>query len=150
DRGDRNNRRRGSNAPVGSRTMSSAPLEKVATDEPDDDLPGLFGEGLPNPPFARLAVFVRRGPPDPLVICDRESPCRRPLACHQQTTGRPNGDCSSSTIVVNRRSPPSLPRAELGTHGLNRWTVKCLDLSRKRGIPTDKTPRARTEVLSAP
>ena len=41
------------------------------------------------------------------------------------------------------------PCAELGVQGLNRWTVKCLDLSRKRGIPTGKTPPARTEVLSA-
>jgi len=27
-----------------------------------------------------------------------------------------------------------MSRAELGVHGLNRWTVKCLDLSRKRGV----------------
>ena len=53
------------------------------------------------------------------------------------------------TTSVNRRGPPSLPRAEPGLHGLNRWTVKCRDLLRKRGIPTDKTPPARTEVLSA-
>ncbi len=25
----------------------------------------------------------------------------------------------------DRRGPPSLPRAEPGLHGLNRWTVKC-------------------------
>ena len=41
-------------------------------------------------------------------------------------------------------------RLELGIHGLNRWTVKCLEMSRKRGVQTDKTPRARTDVLAAP
>src|SRR5208337_2991533 len=55
-----------------------------------------------------------------------------------------------STIAVNHRGPPPLPRAELGIYGLNRWTVKCLELSRKRGIQTDKTPRASTEVVTEP
>ena len=32
-----------------------------------------------------------------------------------------------STIAVNRRGPPSMRRAELGIHGLNRWTAKCLE-----------------------
>ena len=41
-------------------------------------------------------------------------------------------------------------RLELGIHGLNRWTVKCLEMSRKRGVQTDKTPRARTDVLAMP
>ena len=40
----------------------------------------------------------------------------------EPATGR---DCSLSTTSVNRRGPPSLPRAEPGLHGLNRWTVKC-------------------------
>ena len=39
-------------------------------------------------------------------------------------------------------------RLELGIHGLNRWTVKCLEMSRKRGVQTDKTPRERTDVLA--
>src|SRR5271157_2650677 len=39
-----------------------------------------------------------------------------------------------STIAVNRRRPPPLPRVELGIHGLNRWTVKCLEMSRKCGV----------------
>src|SRR5271157_1488796 len=41
-------------------------------------------------------------------------------------------------------------RLELGIRGLNRWTIKCLEMSRKRGVRTDKTPRARTDVLAAP
>ena len=41
-------------------------------------------------------------------------------------------------------------RLELGIHVLNRWTVKCLEMSRKRGVRTDKTPRARTDVLAMP
>ena len=31
----------------------------------------------------------------------------------------------SVTTSVDRQGPPSLPRAELGIHGLNRWPVKC-------------------------
>src|SRR5271157_2531895 len=34
------------------------------------------------------------------------------------------------------RGPPPLPRAELDIHGLNRWTVHCLEMSRKRGVQT--------------
>src|SRR5208337_1210542 len=41
-------------------------------------------------------------------------------------------------------------RVELGIHGLNRWAANCLEMSGKRGVQTDKTPRARTEVLAAP
>src|SRR5208283_3413210 len=37
-------------------------------------------------------------------------------------------------------------RVRLGIHGLNRWAVNCLEMSGKRGVQTDKTPRARTEV----
>ena len=29
-------------------------------------------------------------------------------------------------------------RVELGIHGLNRWLVKCIEMSRKRRVPTDK------------
>ncbi len=29
-----------------------------------------------------------------------------------------------------------MPRAELSIHGLNRWIVKCLEMSRKRGVQT--------------
>src|SRR5208282_3087345 len=36
-------------------------------------------------------------------------------------------------IGVHRRC-----RAELGIHGLYRWTVKCLEMSRKRGVQTDR------------
>jgi len=38
-------------------------------------------------------------------------------SCDHQATGR---DCTLSTASVNRRGPPSLPRAVLGIHGLNR------------------------------
>ena len=41
-------------------------------------------------------------------------------------------------------------RVELSIHGLNRWTVNCLEMSRKCGVQTDKTPHARAEVLAAP
>src|SRR5271157_3866160 len=58
------------------------------------------------------------------------------------------------TRSSNRQNAPSedrkcWQRVELGVHVLNRWTVKCLELSRKLGVQTDKTPRARTEVLAA-
>ncbi len=66
-------------------------------------------------------ALVWAGSPDLLVICDRVSPCLRPLACHPQTTGRPSGDRSSSTASVDRRGPPLMPRAELGIHGLRSW-----------------------------
>src|SRR5271157_3525058 len=39
-----------------------------------------------------------------------------------------------STIAVNRPGPPPLPRAEMDIHGLNRWTVKSLEKSEKRGV----------------
>ncbi|HMF38825.1 MAG TPA: hypothetical protein VKF17_19475 [Isosphaeraceae bacterium] len=39
------------------------------------------------------------------------------------------GDCSLSTTSVNRRVPPSMPRAELGIHGLKSWGR---DWSRKK------------------
>jgi len=32
-----------------------------------------------------------------------------------------------------------LPRAELGIHGVNRWTVKCLEKSEKRGVQAART-----------
>src|SRR5208337_725139 len=59
--------------------------------------------------------LVRAGSPDPPVLCDRRSPCPRPLACRLETSGRPNGDCSLSTTSVNRRGAPSMPRVELVT-----------------------------------
>ena len=40
----------------------------------------------------------------------------------------------SVTTSVDRRGPPSMPRAELGIHGLNRYAVNCLEMSRKRGV----------------
>ena len=54
----------------------------------------------------------------------------------------------------HRQNAPSVDRKcwqrlELGIHGLNRWTVKCLEMSRKRGVQTDKTPRARTESVGS-
>src|SRR5271157_5411708 len=57
--------------------------------------------------------------------------------------------------VQAARNPPSedrkwWQRLELGIHGLNRWAVNCLEMSGKRGVQTDKTPRARTEVVAAP
>src|SRR5271157_2008304 len=46
--------------------------------------------------------------------------------CDHRATGK---DGSLSTTSVNRRGPPSMPRAELGNHCLNRWPVKW-----KRGV----------------
>jgi len=62
-----------------------------------------------------FVALVRAGSPDPPVLCDRRSPCPRPTARHLETHGRPKGDCSLSATSVNRRGPPSMPRAELGT-----------------------------------
>ena len=64
----------------------------------------------------RISELVRAGSPHPLVICDRGSPCLRLLACHLQTSGRPNGDRSLSTTSVDRRGPPSMPRASRLQH----------------------------------
>src|SRR5271157_1784014 len=41
---------------------------------------------------------------------------------------------SGAVVLVNCRGPLSMPRAELGIHGLNRWAVNCLEMSRKRGV----------------
>ena len=38
---------------------------------------------------------------------------------------------------------------DLRFHYLGKCTVNCLDKSEQRGVQTDKTPPARTEVLSA-
>ncbi len=81
-----------------------------------------------------FVTLLRAGSSDPPVICDRVSSCLRPLACHLHTTGRPNADSSFGTTSVDRRGPPSMPRAELGIHGLNRWLVKCIEMSKKRGV----------------
>jgi len=40
-----------------------------------------------------------------------------------------------------------MPRAEPVLHGLNRWTVKCLDLSRFCRFETDK--KARCDDISS-
>ena len=40
----------------------------------------------------------------------------------------------SVTASVDRRGPPSMPRAELGIHGLNRWAVKSREKSEKRAV----------------
>ena len=63
-----------------------------------------------------------------------------------ETTARTSMYQSEKRGVQAARNPPSedrkcRQRVELGIYELNRWTVKCLDLSRKRGIPTDKTPQ---------
>src|SRR5271165_7672396 len=46
---------------------------------------------------------------------------RKAAASRQRGTVRPS---------VNRRGPPSLPRAELGTNGLTGWDHACLEMSR--------------------
>src|SRR5271157_4533846 len=42
---------------------------------------------------------------------------------------------------------PSMPRAELGIHGLNRWTAKCLEMSRNAEFKQPETVRARRPPL---
>ncbi len=85
--------------------------------------------------------------PDPPVLCDRVSPCLRPLACHPQTTGRPNGDRSSSTASVDRRGPPLMLRAELGIHGLRSWGR---NLSRKVRETRSSSSQKRSEPVAHP
>src|SRR5271157_1816176 len=46
-------------------------------------------------------------------------------------TGR---DCSLSTTSVNRWGAPSMPRAELGIHGLKAGAATGLEKSEKRGV----------------
>src|SRR5271157_4299140 len=64
----------------------------------------------------------------------------------------PPWSCSpgSALDTINLRNRELAFRSFLSIHGLNRWTVNCLEMSRKHGVRTDKTPRARTEVLAAP
>ncbi len=54
----------------------------------------------------------------------------------------------------HRQNAPSADKKycqhlDLRFHNLNKCTVNCLDKSEHRGVQTDKTPPARTEVLSA-
>ena len=42
--------------------------------------------------------------------------------------------CSLSTTSVDHRGPPSMPRAELGIHGLKARTATGLEKSEKRGV----------------
>src|SRR5208337_2686037 len=60
------------------------------------------------------------------------------------------GTRSSSSQKRPEQERKYWQRVEPGIHGLNRWAVNCLEMSGKRGVQTDKTPRARTEVLAAP
>ncbi len=48
-----------------------------------------------------------------------------------------------------QRGQKCCQRLDLRFHYLNKCAVNCLDKSEPRGVPTDKTPPARTEVLSA-
>ena len=92
--------------------------------------------------------MVWAGSPDPLVICDCGSPCLRPLACHPQTTCRPNADCSFGTTSVDRRGPPSMPRRA----GYPLTEQMSRKLSRKvretRSSRSRKRPERGQEVLA--
>src|SRR5271157_4139417 len=48
-----------------------------------------------------------------------------------------------------QRGQKCCQRLDSRFHYLSKCAVNCLDKSEQRGVPTDKTPRARTEVLSA-
>ena len=48
-----------------------------------------------------------------------------------------------------QRGQKCCQRLDLRFHYLNKCAVNCLDKSEQLGVPTDKTPPARTEVLSA-
>ncbi len=64
-----------------------------------------------------------------------QRPFRSPGDWGSTPAGPPNRLLETlSTIAVNRRGPPPMPRAELGIHGLNRWSVKSLEKSEKRGV----------------
>src|SRR5208337_2374963 len=45
---------------------------------------------------------------------------------------------------------PPLPRADLGIHGLNRWTVKCLEMSRKRGVQAARNGPSPSPYVAGP
>src|SRR5208282_5483176 len=55
-----------------------------------------------------------------------------------------------STIAVNRRGPPPLPRAELGIHGLNRWTVNCMEMYEKRGVQAARNGPSPSPCVARP
>ncbi len=48
-----------------------------------------------------------------------------------------------------QRGQKCCQRLDSRFHYLSKCTVNCLDKSEQRWVPTDKTPLARTEVLSA-
>ena len=43
-----------------------------------------------------------------------------------------------------------MPRAELGIHGLNRWTDECLEMSRKRGVHTARNGPSPPPCMAKP
>ncbi len=48
-----------------------------------------------------------------------------------------------------QRGQKCCQRLDSSFHYLSKCSVNCLDKSEQRGVPTDRTPPARTEVLSA-
>src|SRR5208337_2254322 len=67
-------------------------------------------------------------------------------SCDHQAIGR---DCSLSTIAVNPRGPPPLPRAELGIHGLRSWgrNLSRNESPRNAEFKQPETVRARRPPL---
>src|SRR5271157_4384430 len=61
-----------------------------------------------------------------------------------------NCTCSLSTTSVDRRGPPSMPRAELDIHGLRSWGRKWYRKVREtRSSSSQKRPERGQEVLAA-
>ena len=96
----------------------------------------------------RLGFHSRRPskPPSRNVVDDRgEPPGSTPLAARRARYPRPEQMARKMLRNVEIRgvhaagNGPSSDRKwwqrlELGIHGLNRWTVKCLEMSRNRGV----------------
>src|SRR5208337_5078219 len=90
------------------------------------------------------------------VVGARESardqrPFRSPGDWGSTHAGPPNRLLETlSTIAVNHRGPPPLPRAELGIHGLNRWTVNCMEMYEKRGVQAARNGPSPSPCVARP
>jgi len=94
-----------------------------------------------------FVALVRAGSPDPPVLCDRRPPCPRPSARHLETYSRPKGDCSLSAASVNRRGPPSMPRAEPVTALPTRQGVNMLRKAPFHGRRDTKRSKSTTFMM---
>ena len=103
----------------------------------------------PTPAGARLTgrlSFHSRGPSKPPsrnVEQARSEPPGSAVGAALKRKWRVASELCSARVARPRRSADRRKcwqRIELGIHGPNRWTVKCLEMSRKRGVHGARLP----------